>query len=63
MPNFDLDFLFDRTWLIAESYSRISTRQQERISKSYEKDLDHAVQSELLGALHRDAILFRKTAF
>ena len=63
MPDFVLDILFDRARLVAESYSRISTRQQMRISTSYEQDFDRAVQSEMFSALHQDTLLFGKTAF
>ena len=63
MPDFVLYYLFDRARRVAESNSRISTRQRDKISKSYEKDLSHAVQGEMFRALNQDVLLSGKAAF
>lgn len=63
MPHIVLDFLFGRARQAAEIYSQISPRQRERIRKSYEQNLDHAVQSETFRALEQDVLFFGKTAF
>ena len=63
MPHTVLDFIFTRARRKAERYSQISPRQQERIRKSYEQNLDHAIQSKTFRALHHDVLFFGDTAF
>ena len=57
------EFIFGRARLAAERYSQISDRQQARIRKSYEKNLDHAARSETLRAMHHDVSMFGRRAF
>ena len=57
------EFIFGRARLAAERYSQISDRQQARIRKSYEQNLDHAARSETLRAMHHDVSMFGKRAF
>ena len=56
-------FIFGRARLAADRYSQISDRQQARILKSYEQNLDHAAQSETLRAMHQDVSMFGMRAF
>ena len=63
MPHFALEFLFDRAWRLMHNYSNLSPRQQAKIQKSYEQNLDRADQSETVRALEHDVYLFGKFAF
>ena len=54
---------FNRARLAAEQYSQISERQQTKIRRSYERDLDRAAQSETLRAMHHDVLMFGSGAF
>lgn len=45
------------------NYSNLSPRQQAKIQKSYEQNLDRADQSETVRALEHDVYLFGKFAF
>lgn len=63
LPSTVGEYLFDRAMRAANSNSKISTRQRARISKSYKQNLDRAVQSETLRALHQDVLLFGNKAF
>ena len=57
------DFIFERARLAAARYSQISERQQTKIRRSYERDLDHAARSETLRAMHHDVLMFGMDAF
>ena len=63
LPSDAGDFIFERARLVARSFSRLSDRQHERIRKSYERDLDHAAQSETFRAMHHDILMFGDSAF
>ena len=57
------DYLCARARFTAESSSKISERQQTKIRRSYEGDLDRAAQSETLRAMHHDVSMFGTDAF
>ena len=57
------DFVFGRARLAAEKYSQISERQQTKIRRSYERDLDRAARSETFRAMHHDVLTFGSGAF
>ena len=57
------DFVFGRARLAADKYSQISERQQTKIRRSYERDLDRAARSETFRAMHHDVLTFGSGAF
>ena len=63
LPSDVVEFIFGRARLAADRYSQISDRQQAQIRKSYEHNLDHAIQSETLRAMHQDVSMFGIRAF
>ena len=63
LPSYIGDYLFARARFTAEKSSKISERQQAKIRRSYERDLDRAVRSETLRAMHHDVLMFGTDAF
>ena len=57
------DYIFARARFAAERSSQISERQQTKIRRSYERDLDRAARSETLRAMHHDVLMFGADAF
>ena len=63
LPKEIFEFFSERARLTAGHYSKISERQQAKVRESYERDINRAVQSETLRALHHDVLMFGKNAF
>lgn len=52
------DFIFQRARLLATTSSQISERQQAKIRKSYERDLNRAARRDTLLAMDHDVLMF-----
>ena len=57
------DYLCAHARFAAEKSSQISERQQTKIRRTYERDLDRAARSETLRAMHHDVSIFGTDAF